>query len=70
MSKMKMLGIALLILSTVMPLVHSHGSPFEFVANMTSPLALVLWIPGVILCVRKAKKQEASDGERQRSTNI
>jgi hypothetical protein len=59
MSKMRKLGIALLILSTVMPLVHSHGSPFEFLAQMTSPLALVLWISGVILCVRKDKKQEA-----------
>jgi len=60
MSKMKKLGIALLILSTVMPLVRSHGSPFEFIANMTSALALVLWIPGVILCVLKQKKQEAA----------
>jgi hypothetical protein len=55
---MKKLGIALLILSTVMPVLHSHGSPFEFLANMTSPLALLLWIPGVVLCVRK-RKQEA-----------
>jgi len=55
---MKKLGIALLILSTVMPILHSHGSPFEFLANMTSPLALLLWIPGVVLCVRK-RKQEA-----------
>ena len=51
----KKIGIGLLILAMVMPLVKSHGSPFEFIANLFSPLALVLIALGLVLIFCKPK---------------
>lgn len=59
---MKKLGAILIVLSMVMPLYRAVTTATgvvpelaEFVANMTSPLALLLLGVGIFLCVRMPK---------------
>lgn len=59
---MKKLGIALIILSAAMPTYYTFsagGSMSEFLSRMTSPLALLLLITGVVLSSLKGKKAKA-----------
>ena len=59
---MKKLGITLIILSTAMPIYYAlsaGGSLPEFISRMTSPLALLLFIVGAVLCALKTKKVKA-----------
>lgn len=56
--RVKKLGAGLILLSLVMPTYYTliHGSISEFISRMTSPLALLLLISGIVLSVWKTKK--------------